>query len=131
MARRSAFRRAISILVMAPATIILVLFAVSNRESVVLSLWPLSDGVATPLYLLVLALFALGALIGMAIAWFSGAETRRSLREARARAERAERENLEMRPRVDELDAGRARQSETGQGGAGPQSSRRSLTTMA
>ena len=104
MARRSAFRRALSALVMVPLTILLVVFAVSNREPAMLSLWPLSEGVSTPLYLLVLALFALGALIGMVVAWLSGASTRRALREATRRAERAEREMRQQSERVERLE---------------------------
>jgi uncharacterized integral membrane protein len=104
MARRSAFRRALSTLVMVPATIILIVFAVSNRAEVMLSFWPLSEGVATPLYLLVLALFILGALVGMVLTWASGSRTRRELRETRRRAERAEREAADLRARQQRLE---------------------------
>jgi uncharacterized integral membrane protein len=104
MARRSVFRRIVSALIVAPATIILVVFAVSNRQAIMLSLWPLSEGVAIPLYLLVLALLALGAVAGMLAGWLSGAKTRRRLREAMARAERAEREAAALSERLRRLE---------------------------
>ena len=100
MARRLALRRALSTLVTVPVTIVLVTFAVSNRQEVFLSLWPLSEGVAIPLYLLVLALFLLGALAGATAAWLTGGKTRRLLREAARRADRAEREARELRERA-------------------------------
>src|SRR5438105_1873862 len=121
MARRSAFRRAVTMLVMVPLTLILVVFVVSNRAEVMLSLWPLSDGVAAPLYLLVLALFLMGALIGSVIAWLSGAKTRRALRQAGAEAERAEREARELSGRVTVLERALAEKN------AGDEAQRRSL----
>ncbi|MBI1776050.1 MAG: LapA family protein [Proteobacteria bacterium] len=121
MARRSALRRAISFLVMAPATVILVLFAVSNREPVLLSLWPLSEGVAAPLYLVVVALLAIGIVIGMAIAWASGARSRREVREARDRAEREARELSRRLAAVEQELAGNA--------APGPPPASRSVTT--
>ena len=100
MARRSALRRVLNTLVTVPVTIVLVTFAVSNRQEVFLSLWPLSEGVAIPLYLLVLALFLLGALAGATAAWLTGGKTRRLLRETARRADRAEREARELRERA-------------------------------
>lgn len=74
-------------LVTLPLAIILVTFAVSNREGVILSLWPLPATLEAPLYLIVLmALFA-GFLVGELVAWING---RRWRREARRRARRIE-----------------------------------------
>jgi uncharacterized integral membrane protein len=105
MARRSAFRRAVTLVVMAPLTLLLVVFAVSNREAVMLSLWPLSEGVAAPLYLLVLGLFVLGAVIGGLTVWLSGAGTRRALRQA---AYAAESEARTLRSEVERLERARS-----------------------
>jgi uncharacterized integral membrane protein len=74
-------------LVTLPLAILLVIFAVSNREGVVVSLWPLPVTLEAPLYLVVLlALFA-GFLVGELVAWING---RRWRREARRRARRIE-----------------------------------------
>ncbi|HEX9488650.1 MAG TPA: lipopolysaccharide assembly protein LapA domain-containing protein [Stellaceae bacterium] len=74
-------------LVTLPLAIILVIFAVSNREGVIVTLWPLPVTLEAPLYLVVLlALFA-GFLVGELVAWING---RRWRREARRRARRIE-----------------------------------------
>ena len=52
-----------------PFAIILVIFAISNRTSVRLDLWPLPFGIETPLYLLVLGPLAMGFLAGAVVVW--------------------------------------------------------------
>jgi len=64
---------------------VLALFAVSNRETVALGLWPVPFLVEIPLYVAVLAALAVGFLIGELAAWIAG---RRWRREARWRARR-------------------------------------------
>jgi lipopolysaccharide assembly protein A len=72
-------------LVTLPLAVILIIFAVSNRDSVVVTFWPLPVVLEAPLYLVVLlALFA-GFLAGELVAWING---RRHRREARRRARR-------------------------------------------
>jgi uncharacterized integral membrane protein len=74
-------------LVTLPLAIIVVIFAVSNREGVIVTFWPLPVSLEAPLYLVVLlALFA-GFLVGELVAWING---RRWRREARRRARRIE-----------------------------------------
>jgi uncharacterized integral membrane protein len=86
-------------LVTLPLAIILVIFAVSNREGAIVTFWPLPVTIEAPLYLVVLlALFA-GFLGGELVAWING---RRWRREARRRARRIE--TLER-----ELDAAQAK----------------------
>jgi putative membrane protein len=74
-------------LVTAPLTLLLIDFAVSNLEQVPVGLWPFSDVVLAPLYLVVLAALLLGFLLGELVAWVNG---RRWRREARRRARRIE-----------------------------------------
>jgi len=64
---------------------VLALFAVSNRETVALGLWPVPFLVEIPLYVAVLAALAVGFLIGEFAAWIAG---RRWRREARRHARR-------------------------------------------
>ena len=72
--------------------IFLILFAVSNRETVSVGFWPLPFLADVPLYLLCFLSLAIGALIGVAIAWMAGHRTRRELRARRRRIDALERE---------------------------------------
>jgi len=62
--------------------LVLALFAVSNRESVALGLWPVPFLVEIPLYVAMLAALSVGFVLGELAAWISG---RRRRREARRR----------------------------------------------
>jgi lipopolysaccharide assembly protein A len=70
----------------------LILFAVSNRQTAALGLWPLPFVVDLPLYLLVLASMLAGFIVGAAIAWIAARNTRRELRRYRRRIVALERE---------------------------------------
>jgi len=72
--------------------LILVLFAVSNRETVSLTLWPLPFLVDLPVYLPLFLSLLLGFLIGACAAWIAGGRVRRELRRRRRRIEALERE---------------------------------------
>ena len=72
--------------------ILLTLFAVSNRETVSLELWPLPFLVDLPLYLLFFLSLLVGAVIGALAARIVGRGTRRELRHHRRRSEALERE---------------------------------------
>ena len=72
--------------------VVLILFVVSNRETVSVGLWPLPFLADVPLYLLCFLSLAIGALIGVAIAWMAGHRTRRELRARRRRIDALERE---------------------------------------
>jgi lipopolysaccharide assembly protein A len=84
--------------------IVLILFAVSNREIVALELWPLPFEMPVPLYLLFFLGLLVGFLIGAFAAWVGGRGDRRELRRRRRRIEALERElaatqsQLENRP---------------------------------
>jgi uncharacterized integral membrane protein len=86
-------------IVLAVIAVILILFAVSNRESVSVGLWPLPDFVEMPLYLLVLGTLIIGFFFGEVVAWIGGLRWRREARRSRERIALLERE----------LDAERAR----------------------
>jgi putative membrane protein len=84
--------------------IVLILFAVSNREMVALELWPLPFEVSLPLYLPFFLALLVGFLIGASAAWVGGRGPRRELHRRRRRIEALERElaatqsQLENRP---------------------------------
>jgi putative membrane protein len=68
--------------------VVVALFAVSNREVVSLGLWPLPFVLDLPLYLVILAAWLIGLLVGALCAWFAGrhgrGEGRRRLRRIAA-----------------------------------------------
>lgn len=74
-----------------------VLIAVSNSQSVQLTLWPLPQAVVMPVYLLVVALLLLGVLAGLGMGWWGGRHYRRRAREARSEVARLERELVRLR----------------------------------
>jgi uncharacterized integral membrane protein len=92
-------RKLIAILFLAPIAIILVMFAVANREIVTVSFDPFDTAhpawaLNTPLYLLIFALVGLGVLVGGTAAWLRQ-------RKWRARARRAEAEARDLRAQLD------------------------------
>lgn len=68
-----------------------VLFAVSNRQAVMVGFWPL-PGRELPLYLIVLSAMLAGFLAGEFVAWVNGGRTRRLARERARRIAALERE---------------------------------------
>jgi uncharacterized integral membrane protein len=74
-----------------------VLIAVSNSQSVQLTLWPLPQAVVMPVYLLVVALLLLGVLAGLGMGWWVARHHRRRAREAGSEAARLERELARLR----------------------------------
>ena len=96
--------RAVYWAVIVVASSLLIAFAVSNRATVSLELWPLPFLVDLPLYLLVLLLLLAGFVVGAATAWIAGRRVRRALRLQRRHAEAVEgelkavRSELESRP---------------------------------
>ena len=82
--------RAVYWAVIVAAASLLILFAVSNRATVSLGLWPLPFLVYLPLYLLALLLLLAGFVAGAATAWIAGRRVRRELRRRRRRVEALE-----------------------------------------
>lgn len=74
-----------------------VLVAVSNSSPVELHLWPFSDFVVMPLYLLIVLLLLLGVLIGLTMGWVAGHGHRRLARERRRESDRLAREVAQLR----------------------------------
>ncbi len=65
--------------------LIIVLFAVSNREPVDLTFWPLPYQISLGLYAVILWAVFIGVLVGMIVSWIMGSARRRELREIRRR----------------------------------------------
>ena len=77
-----------------PVAVIVVLFAVANRETVTVSLWPLPYDVDMPMYAAVLGALAVGIVIGATASWFSAGRFRRRARTESQKAKSLERELL-------------------------------------
>jgi lipopolysaccharide assembly protein A len=79
-------------IVMALVALILVLFAVSNRETVSIGLWPLPATLELPLYLVVLGALIFGFVVGELAGWVGSWRWRREARRSRERIAMLERE---------------------------------------
>jgi len=79
-------------IVLALAALVLILFAVSNRETVSVGLWPLPVLAELPLYLVVLGTLILGFVVGQLVAWIGGWRWRREARRLRDRIAGLERQ---------------------------------------
>jgi lipopolysaccharide assembly protein A len=90
--------------VLALVALVLILFAVSNRESVSVGLWPLPALVELPLYLVVLGTLLVGFFAGELVAWVRNWRWRREARRSLDRIAVLERE----------LDASRAPRAVSG-----------------
>ena len=92
--------RLIHWIVTLPVALVAVLFAVSNREGVTVTLWPLPVRLEAPLYLVVLLALVAGFLVGELIAWINAGRARRLARERARRIEALERELFATQARL-------------------------------
>jgi len=78
------------------AAIVIIGFAIANRESVTVGFDPLPFAVGVPLYAVVLVALALGIVIGGTVTWLRGHRWRRLARELGDRVTRLERERRRL-----------------------------------
>ncbi len=91
-----------------PVAAIFVVFAVANRHTLTLDLWPLPLEIDLPVYIAVLGALAVGMAVGGSAQWISDGKWRR-----RARADKRKASALERRLTLVEA----AREAEDGTGG--------------
>ncbi len=98
-------RKFIAVAILVPLAVIIVMFAVANREIITVSFDPFDSArpayaLKLPLFMLIFVLVALGVVVGGIAAW---------LRQHRwrARARRAEAEARDLRARLDAGEPGR------------------------
>lgn len=87
----------VSWLVGLPLAVIVMSFALSNRQGAAVGLWPFEDGIDLPVYLIVLAPLLIGFLVGAAFAGLKGLKYRRIARRQTKRAADLERQLAEVR----------------------------------
>jgi len=92
-------------LVLAPVALLLILFAVTNREPVRVVLDPLPGDMAliditAPLFIILFLAAGLGVIAGGIAGWFVQARQRQAIRTARADVERLQREADSLRQQL-------------------------------
>ncbi len=97
----STLRRVVAAIILIPLAIVIIAFAVANRQNVTVSFDPLSSDVAAssvtlPLYQVIIIVLIIGVVIGGVAAWLRQSKWRRTAR-------RLEREVDELRNDVDSL----------------------------
>ncbi|KZD09066.1 lipopolysaccharide assembly protein LapA domain-containing protein [Oceanibaculum pacificum] len=97
MAKRSRVAKILTALVTVPVALLVILFAVSNRETVDLTLWPLPYSISLPLFLVVLGFLFLGFLLGAMFLWLEVLRAHSQTRAATKRADSAERALEDLR----------------------------------
>ena len=108
-------RRIVGWVVLVPLCLVLIVFALANRQLVVVNFNPFvpsealtTPGVGVPLFLVLFAVLLFGVLLGGVATWFAQAPHRRDERSYRREAERLARELDALRrtpalPIVDDL----------------------------
>ncbi len=84
--------RLLSWLIGLPLAILVVLFALSNRQTMTVGLWPFDEGLALPAFLAVLLPLLAGFLAGFLLALARGLGHRRAARRHGKRADTLQRE---------------------------------------
>jgi uncharacterized integral membrane protein len=85
-------------LITALVALVVVVFAVSNRDMVTLTLFPLPAALDAPLYLVVIAAAVLGFIVGALAAWLGAGKHRRAARHLRRRIDRLQRDMSKSLP---------------------------------
>src|SRR5262249_19128782 len=100
-------RKIVTALILVPLGVAFIVFAVANRQNVMISLDPFDQqhpgaAVVLPMFLLILGLVIMGVLVGGIAAWLKQSKWRRAARlaEAEARELRAELDHLRRRSRA-------------------------------
>jgi uncharacterized integral membrane protein len=75
-----------------PVLAVVTVFAISNRDSILVTFWPLPIAIAAPIYLVVLLALVVGFLVGELVAWLNAGRTRREMRNRGRRIETLERD---------------------------------------
>ena len=96
--------RIISFITMMVVGILVILFSITNRQSVALDLWPLPLFVDVPIYAVVIAAAVIGFIAGGIVAWFSGGRARRRARVESRRAHNLEKDLSTLNERIDDLE---------------------------
>lgn len=85
-----------------PVALVIIAFSVSNRDTVILNLWPLNaSSPPLPVFGIVLVGIFGGVLVGRILAWAAAGRLRRRIRNLTYRADEAERQVVLLRKEID------------------------------
>ncbi len=104
-------KRLISWFILAPVSVVLIIFALANRQLVVVNFDPFSvndpliPAITIPLFLLIFILLLIGILLGGISVWFTQAKNRRQLRRARIKIKALQLEIDELKNKRNKLSA--------------------------
>lgn len=104
-------RRIVTWLFFVPALVAVVVFALNNKSSITLDLWPFGFLIELPTYLAMFLGVGLGALIGGSAAWLGQSRVRSKLRDEAYEGEVARRALKAEQERTADLEAELARKS--------------------
>jgi len=90
-------KRLLSWIVMAPITLVVIVFTAENLQDVEVGVWPLAGKVTVPLYLVALLCILFGFIAGGVVAWISGGRRRKRAREMANRNALLLRQSEELR----------------------------------
>jgi uncharacterized integral membrane protein len=95
------FRKIVTALIVVPPAVVIIAFAVANRQTVTVSFDPFSSAspayaVTLPLFIVILAVLILGVLVGGIAAWIRQSKWRRAARKREA-ALRALQQEIDLR----------------------------------
>ena len=107
------FQRALSLLILVPAGLVLVAFTVVNRHLVLLDFWPLPISMLLPFSVAIMLVFVIGILWGGMVSWMSAFNSRREAREIKRKANQLE---IQLRHLKDRIRALETEVQETKQG---------------
>jgi len=82
-----------------PVAVLVILFAVSNRQPIAVGLWPFAEGVVAPAYVVALVPLAIGFLLGGGLAGVGTVRARMRHRAERRKVRAIERSMDELRAR--------------------------------
>ena len=100
------------IFVTIPLALVIVSFAVSNRDPIGLQLWPLPQELVVPGFLVALVPLAAGILLGGLIAWLSGGKHRYLARSRKDKLDELGRKVISLQERQASLDEAARREAE-------------------
>ena len=97
--------RSLSWIILFPLAVVLIVFAVSNRDAVLIDLWPLPISIEISLFVLLFAALVVGVFWGGVAAWLSGGDARKAARSKARELKQAETEIKRLKEQVSRLEA--------------------------
>ena len=97
--------KVLSLVLVLPAGLVLVTFAVVNRGPVTIDLWPLPLDMQAPLSAVILLSLIVGVVWGGVASWFAAGTGRKRAREIAQHADQAESESRDLKSRIARLES--------------------------